>query len=136
MKILLVWSGLVQGERQKLSQEIEFTSDPLHLLIIQTTSFWKDCELIPLKSVLSEDVTDEELIGRQKNRSVSNRKLWHPSDGSRIQHILSERSESIKSLDPKQRWLSWAKRRDYTSPICFCFSPYTGIAVPAAFLAT
>ena len=81
--------------------EIEFTSDLLHLLIIQTTSFWKDCELIPLKSVLGEDVTDEELIGHQRNRSVSNRKLWHQSDGSRIQRVLDERSESVTSLDPK-----------------------------------
>ena len=60
----------------------------LHLLIIQTTSFWKDCELIPLKSVFGEDVTDEELIGHQRNRSVSNRKFWHQSDGSSIQRVF------------------------------------------------
>jgi len=95
--------GLTLFRRKDKSclREIEFTSDLLHLLITQTTSFWKDCELIPLKSVLGEDVTDEELVGHQRNRSVSNRKLWHPSDGSRIQRVLNERSESITSIDPK-----------------------------------
>ena len=95
--------GLALFRRKDKSRfgEIEFTSDLLHLLIIQTTSFWNDCELIPLKSVFGEDVTDEELIGHQRNRSVSNRKFWRQSDGSRIQHILSECSESITSLDPK-----------------------------------
>ena len=90
-------SGLALFRRKDKSRfgEIEFTSDLLHLLIIQTTSFWNDCELIPLKSVFGEDVTDEELVGHQRNRSVSKRKSWHQSDGSMIQHILSERGETL-----------------------------------------
>jgi hypothetical protein len=109
--------GLALFRRKDKSRfgEIEFMGDLLHLFIAQITGFWNDCELIPLKSVFGEDVTDKELIGHQRNRSFSNRKLWHPSAASRIQRILSERNESFTSLDLKsQRRLSWTKRRNYT----------------------
>ncbi len=95
--------GLALFRRKDKSRfgEIEFTGDLLHLFIVQTTGFRNDCELIPLKSLFGEDVTDKELIGHQRNRSFSNRKLWRPSAASRIQRILSERNESFTSIDLK-----------------------------------
>ena len=43
--------------------------------IIQAISFWNYCELVPSESVFGEDVTGEELVDHQRNRSIFSCKL-------------------------------------------------------------